>query len=199
MRSEDQLFDKVRASLHDYAPEVPASVYSGMRRKLWWSNFMRFQAHRLNVWYVVLLVGAGATAWCSTACDVQQIATQTPANNAPAVLIAPKPEETGVAEKTAPEMEKQTERTRQTLHRTTAAQPVAETASVAAAVEVENVAGTQNAVVENATTTEPSADLNPSAAVTATPANEPQTQTAAPVAKSKKGRSMKVTVYEKKN
>ncbi|MEZ4799670.1 MAG: hypothetical protein R2809_07840 [Flavobacteriales bacterium] len=57
--SEEKFFQNVKSSLYDFAPEVPQSVYGGMRRKLWWSNFMTWNWASLNVWYVLLLVGIG--------------------------------------------------------------------------------------------------------------------------------------------
>ena len=57
--SEDRFFQQVNATMADYRPEVPESVYTGMRRKLWWSNFTRLSVTRFNVWYLtILLVGA---------------------------------------------------------------------------------------------------------------------------------------------
>lgn len=50
--SDEKLFSMMRESLVDFRPEVPQGVYSGMRRKLWWSNFFRFNASSLNAWYV---------------------------------------------------------------------------------------------------------------------------------------------------
>ena len=58
-RKEDQFFEMFRSSLADYQPETPASVYSGIRKKMVWSNFLSFNATSLNVWYVALIVGAG--------------------------------------------------------------------------------------------------------------------------------------------
>lgn len=55
MSSEDLFFQKVREAALDYAPEVPASVYSGMRRKYNRSRFWAWNASALNVWYVAAL------------------------------------------------------------------------------------------------------------------------------------------------
>jgi hypothetical protein len=55
MSSEDLFFQKVREAALDYAPEVPASVYSGMRRKYNRSRFWAWSASSLNVWYVAAL------------------------------------------------------------------------------------------------------------------------------------------------
>lgn len=58
--SEDRFFQQVKSVMSDYQPEVPGQVYAGMRKKMWWSNFLRFDATRLNVWYVAVAVGATA-------------------------------------------------------------------------------------------------------------------------------------------
>ena len=60
--SEERFFNQMKDSLQSYSPEVPEAVYAGMRKKLWWSNFTRFSATRLNMWYLILLVGAAGTA-----------------------------------------------------------------------------------------------------------------------------------------
>jgi len=57
--SEDRFFQQVNAAMSDYSPEVPASVYAGMRKKLWWSNFTRLSATRFNVWYAALILTGG--------------------------------------------------------------------------------------------------------------------------------------------
>jgi len=59
--SEDRFFQQVNSVMSDYSPEVPGHVYQGVRKKMWWSNFMRFDASRLNIWYIALTVGV-ATA-----------------------------------------------------------------------------------------------------------------------------------------
>ena len=59
--SEDRFFQQVKSVMSDYRPEVPGHVYEGARKKMWWSNFMRFDASRLNVWYIALTVGVAAT------------------------------------------------------------------------------------------------------------------------------------------
>lgn len=59
--SEDRFYSQVRSVMTDYRPEVPASAYNAMRRKLWWSNFTRLSLTRLNMWYLMLLVAAGLT------------------------------------------------------------------------------------------------------------------------------------------
>jgi len=60
--SEDRFFSQVRTGLSDYRPEVPASVYEGMRKKLWWSNFTRLSLARFNMWYALLMLG-GLGVW----------------------------------------------------------------------------------------------------------------------------------------
>lgn len=70
--SEEKFFQNVKASLYDFAPEVPQSVYSGMRRKLWISNFMTWKWASLNIWYVLLLVGIGTgVAFSSSESSIQ--------------------------------------------------------------------------------------------------------------------------------
>lgn len=63
MMSDERFFSQVKATMADYSPEVPVAVYGGMRRKLWWSNFTRLSATRLNVWYLALALGAGMAGW----------------------------------------------------------------------------------------------------------------------------------------
>ncbi len=59
MMSDERFFNQVKATMAGYSPEVPEVVYGAMRRKLWWSNFTRLSATRLNVWYLALALGAG--------------------------------------------------------------------------------------------------------------------------------------------
>jgi hypothetical protein len=63
MMSDERFFNQVKATMADYSPEVPAAVYGGMRRKLWWSNFTRLSATRLNIWYVAIALLAGMSGW----------------------------------------------------------------------------------------------------------------------------------------
>ncbi len=56
--SEETFYKSVRESVYNYAPEVPASVYGAMRRKLWWSRFLAFDAYRMNAWYLILIIAA---------------------------------------------------------------------------------------------------------------------------------------------
>jgi hypothetical protein len=58
--SEDRFFQNIRSAMVDYSPEVPQSVYSGMRKKLWWSNFTRISITRFNIWYAALIVISSA-------------------------------------------------------------------------------------------------------------------------------------------
>jgi hypothetical protein len=72
--SEDRFFQQVNSIMGDYRPEVPQGVYSGMRQKLWWSNFTRFGLTSMNIWYMLLIAGSVA-AWFSfgpEASSVQQ-------------------------------------------------------------------------------------------------------------------------------
>ncbi len=50
----DQFLEMFRDSFGDFAPEVPASVYAGVKKKMFWSNFMGFNIAQLNIWYVLL-------------------------------------------------------------------------------------------------------------------------------------------------
>jgi hypothetical protein len=52
--TEEKFFKGVHDSLSNYAPEVPASVYTGMRRKMWLNGFLSMKWNQLNVWYVLL-------------------------------------------------------------------------------------------------------------------------------------------------
>jgi len=52
--TEEKFFKSVHDSLSNYAPEVPASVYAGMRRKMWWNGFLSMNWNQLNIWYVLL-------------------------------------------------------------------------------------------------------------------------------------------------
>ncbi len=62
--SEDRFFQQVNRVMSNYSPEVPQAVYSGMRKKLWWSNFTRLSFTRLNMWYLLLAV-VSVSAWMS--------------------------------------------------------------------------------------------------------------------------------------
>lgn len=63
MMQEDQIFNQFKSVLEHYQPEVPQSVYKGVRRKLWLSQFMRFNAASLNVWYVGVAICVGLGTW----------------------------------------------------------------------------------------------------------------------------------------
>lgn len=69
--SDDTFYNKVRETMYSYAPEVPASVYTGMRRKLWLAKFLSFGPERLNIWYLLLAGGVAVAAisqW-NTSCE----------------------------------------------------------------------------------------------------------------------------------
>jgi hypothetical protein len=59
MMSEEMFFNKVKETMHGYAPEVPASVYGGMRKKYARSKFFSWNASTFNAWYVALIAIAG--------------------------------------------------------------------------------------------------------------------------------------------
>lgn len=64
MSSEELFFQKVREVATSYAPEVPASVYSGMRGRYSRRRFFAWNASRMNVWYLaVLFAGFGVACW----------------------------------------------------------------------------------------------------------------------------------------
>jgi len=60
--SEDRFYSQVRAAMSEHRPEVPASVYHGMRKKIWWSNFTRLSITRFNIWYALFILG-GLGTW----------------------------------------------------------------------------------------------------------------------------------------
>ncbi|MEN9638875.1 MAG: hypothetical protein RLZZ262_743 [Bacteroidota bacterium] len=66
MMQEDRLYNQFKSQLENYSPEVPAAVYSGMRRKLWLSQFLKFNATSLNVWYVGTALMLGAGLWLTS-------------------------------------------------------------------------------------------------------------------------------------
>jgi hypothetical protein len=61
MMKEDRLYNQFRHTLADYSPTVPESAYKGMRRKLWLSQFLKFNASSFNAWYLgaALIAGLG--------------------------------------------------------------------------------------------------------------------------------------------
>lgn len=63
--SDERFFSQVKSTLQGYAPEVPESVYNGMRRKLWMSRFTKLSATRFNMWYLLLILAStsGAVAY----------------------------------------------------------------------------------------------------------------------------------------
>jgi hypothetical protein len=75
--SEERFYNQMREQLFDYSPEVPQSVYSGMRRKLWWAGFTSFKAFRFNMWYLLMMVGgASALTVYGTKDNTESIATK---------------------------------------------------------------------------------------------------------------------------
>ena len=144
--SEDRFFQQVKSVMSDYRPEVPGHVYEGARKKMWWSNFMRFDASRLNVWYIALTVGV-ATA---IVLNVGQ-----PASTAAENLVVPLSSEAEVAvsPSNAPAMtesavnnERQAPAEAVTVRNTA----VEKTASSTANPKVEEVLATDVAAVEEA-------------------------------------------------
>ncbi|HEY8404400.1 MAG TPA: hypothetical protein VIK71_07290 [Flavobacteriales bacterium] len=61
--NDEKFFSQVKNALEHYAPEAPAAVYEGMRKRLWWSNFTRLSLVRLNLWTGLLLLGVIAAVW----------------------------------------------------------------------------------------------------------------------------------------
>ena len=72
--SENRFFQQVNATIADYSPVVPESVYAGMRKKLWWSNFTRLSVTRFNIWYLAILV-TGTVALLSTGAADKEAST----------------------------------------------------------------------------------------------------------------------------
>jgi hypothetical protein len=60
--SEERFFNSVRESLVNYSPEAPQHVYQSMRKRLWWSNFVKLDMSRLNLWYLLLGLGVATSA-----------------------------------------------------------------------------------------------------------------------------------------
>ncbi len=58
--NKDQFFDMFKESFDGFAPEAPESVYAGMRSKLFWTGFTKFNASRFNAWYLALIIGAAS-------------------------------------------------------------------------------------------------------------------------------------------
>ncbi|MBL0316288.1 MAG: hypothetical protein IPP69_11085 [Flavobacteriales bacterium] len=79
--SDERFFEQVKSSLRDYQPAVDASVYSGMRRKLWWSNFTKLSVGRFNMYYLLLLLlGSGtAVVLCNQSADAERCESHQPA------------------------------------------------------------------------------------------------------------------------
>jgi hypothetical protein len=60
---KDKFYKNVHASLANFQPEVPASVYQGVRKKMWLSSFTTFQLSRFNMWYVLIGLALAGTAY----------------------------------------------------------------------------------------------------------------------------------------
>jgi hypothetical protein len=89
--SEERFYQQVKEVVYNYSPEVPQQVYGKMRRALWWSNFTKLSATRFNMWYLLLLLGAGGTAAVLFTQDHKTAATSAaqPAYSMPAQNIVP--------------------------------------------------------------------------------------------------------------
>ncbi|MFZ6052607.1 hypothetical protein [Halocola ammonii] len=74
MDSREQQMTEMFQGLKNYSQQPPASVYKGIRKKLWWSEFMSFSLASLNVYYVGLIV-AGATGAAIYATPAQNSTT----------------------------------------------------------------------------------------------------------------------------
>ncbi|MDZ4823533.1 MAG: hypothetical protein SH856_08745 [Flavobacteriales bacterium] len=88
MMTEERFFSKVKDTFQGYAPEVPQSVYAAMRRKLWMSNFMRFDATRFNMWYL-LIAAAGIATASLTMSNGKSIAQKADANTSELKIGSP--------------------------------------------------------------------------------------------------------------
>lgn len=77
-KQEDKFFEMYRDSFQDFAPEAPASIYAGVRKKMMWSNFMTFNLSTLNVWYLglILLGGLGTIGYVSAETSMGQMTAQ---------------------------------------------------------------------------------------------------------------------------
>lgn len=74
MMREENFYSQVRSHFENYSPEVPAELYSGMRRRLFWSNFLKFDVARFNAWYALILVGGASAAIVAGASESTAIA-----------------------------------------------------------------------------------------------------------------------------
>ena len=87
--SEDRFYQQVRSTMTDYSEDVPTSVYAGMRKKLWWSNFMQLNITRFNVWYALAIVsGLAAYASWGPSATVAETAVASPQSDQ-AILVTP--------------------------------------------------------------------------------------------------------------
>jgi len=83
--SDDRFYNQVRSTMANYQPEVPASVYGAMRKKLWWSNFTKLSATRFNIWYLGIMISGAVAAWAFLP---QSAAIETAAETQPAAVPA---------------------------------------------------------------------------------------------------------------
>lgn len=86
--SEEKFFQQVKGQLENYSPEVPESVYAGVRRKYARSRFFSWSASRLNVWYVALLLTGAASIFCMTNTKTE-VAAQKAVQANDAIMNAP--------------------------------------------------------------------------------------------------------------
>ena len=77
-KQEDKFFEMYRDSFQGFEPEVPASIYAGVRKKMMWSNFMTFNLSTLNVWYLGLILagGLGTIGYVSIETSMGQMTAQ---------------------------------------------------------------------------------------------------------------------------
>lgn len=62
--SEEKFYQNMREQLVNFSPEVPSSVYGGMRRKYAVSKFFSWNLNAFNVWYLTALMTiTGVTAF----------------------------------------------------------------------------------------------------------------------------------------
>lgn len=60
---EENFYKNVHASLANFQPEVPASVYRGVRKKMWLTSFTTFQLTRFNMWYVLATLALAGSVY----------------------------------------------------------------------------------------------------------------------------------------
>jgi hypothetical protein len=86
--SEETFFNQVKGQLVNYSPEVPEAVYAGMRRKYARSRFFAWNASRLNIWYVALLLTGAASILCLTNSETE-VAAQKAIQTNETIMNAP--------------------------------------------------------------------------------------------------------------